>query len=66
MRLRLSNKFYKKDAVKEAIKDFKDICEGKILNGNIDIELSKKENAENLKEEFCNYVLGLMMNKGIR
>ena len=32
MILRLNNKFYKKEAVKDALKDFKDVCKGKILN----------------------------------
>ena len=67
MILRLNNKFYNEKAVKEALKDFKDICKGKILNNMMEIELDPKEEKEikQLKEEFSNYVLGLMKNKGL-
>jgi hypothetical protein len=63
IRLNLNAKFYDVDSVKEALNDFGEICEGKILNKNIDVELIIKESVPNLKEEFCNYVLGLMKNK---
>ena len=35
MRIKLNNKFYNKKAVDEALNDFKEICNGKILNNNI-------------------------------
>ena len=63
--LRLNNKFYNEKAVKEALNDFKDICKGKILNNRMEIELEPKEEIKQLKEEFSNYVLGLMKNKGL-
>lgn len=63
MRIKLNKKFYNKEIVKEALDDFKKVCEGKILNDNIEVELEPKENVEMLREEFCNYVLGLMKNK---
>ena len=63
MRLRLNNKFYSKEAIEEALKDFKEICKGRILNDGIEVELEPKEEVKLLKEEFCNYVLGLMKNK---
>ena len=65
MRLKLNSKFYSKEAVEEALKDFKGVCEGKILNDDMEIELKPKEEIEKLKEEFCNYVLGLMKNKAL-
>lgn len=65
MILRLNNKFYNKEAVKEALKDFKDICKGKILNDKMEIELKPEGVARKLEEEFCNYVLGLMKNKNL-
>lgn len=63
MRIKLNNKFYKKQIIKEALNDFKEVCEGEILNDSIEVELKPKENVERLEEEFCNYVLGLMKNK---
>ncbi|MAG50268.1 hypothetical protein CL621_01345 [archaeon] len=62
----LNEKFYKKEAIKESLKDFKEVCEGKIERdeqGNFKIILIPKEETEKLKEEFCNYVLGLMKNE---
>ena len=63
MKIRLNNKFYNKGAVAEALDDFKGVCKGKILNNRIDVQLKPKRNVKNIKEEFCNYVLGLMKNK---
>ena len=63
MKLKLNSNFYNKEAIIEALNDFKDVCEGKILNGDMEIELQPKEENKNLKQEFCNYVLGLMKNK---
>ena len=63
MIIKLNPKFYSKEAVWEALKDFENVCEGKILNDGMDVELIPKEDIKNLKEEFCNYVLGLSRNK---
>ena len=60
MKIELNNNFYSKEAIEESLKDFKEVCEGKILNENIDVELDTED--EKIKEEFCNYVLGLMKN----
>lgn len=62
MKIKLNNKFYNKEAVEEALDDFKEVCQGRILNEKIEVELEPKEETENLQEEFCNYVLGLMKN----
>ncbi len=63
MEIKLNNKFYDKEAIEEALNDFKGVCKGKILNKDIEIELKPKEETKQLKEEFSNYVLGLMKNK---
>ncbi len=65
MKIVLNNKFYKKEAIIQAVNDFKKICNAKILNSRIEVELKPKENIENLEHEFSNYVLGLMKNNGI-
>ena len=65
MRLVLNKKFYNKEVIKEALNDFKEVCEGKILNDRIEIELEPKEKIAQLEGEFCNYVLGLMKNETI-
>jgi hypothetical protein len=65
IRLKLNRKFYDKGVVEEALKDFKDICYGNILNNNLEIELKTKVKIADIKGEFCNYVLGLMKNKNL-
>jgi hypothetical protein len=63
MKIKLNKKFYNKEAVKEALQEFKEVCKGNVLNDEIEVELKPKENIDLLEEEFCNYVLGLMKNK---
>ena len=64
MRFFLSNKIYSIDAVRQAAEDFKEICDCRIVNDKIEIELIlKAEIEEPMEDEFCNYVLGLMKNK---
>jgi hypothetical protein len=65
MKFILNKKFYNIEAVKESLNDFKEVCNGKILNENIEVELIPKEEIANLEKEFCNYVLGLMKNKSM-
>ena len=63
MKIKLNNQFYNEESVREALIDFKEICQGDFLNNSIEVELEPKEEVKQLKEEFCNYVLGLMKNK---
>ena len=64
IRFILSNKIYSIDAVKQAEEDFSEICDCRIINDKIEVELiPKTEIGAPLEEEFCNYVLGLMKNK---
>ena len=62
MIIKLDKKFYDLNAIKEALEDFKEVCEGKILNDTIEVQLNPKGDINNLDGEFCNYVLGLMKN----
>ena len=63
MKIKFNHQFYKKEAIEEAINDFRTLCDGRILNMEITVEIIPKENIKNLEEEFSNYVLGLMKNK---
>lgn len=63
VKLKLNKQFYDKKVIEEAFKDFKEVCSGRILNQVMEVELKPKENVTGLKEEFSNYVLGLMKNK---
>lgn len=64
----LNKQFYDLAAVKESLKDFKEVCTGKITEKkHIEITLNPKDiNFNNIiGYEFCNYVLGLMKNKSL-
>jgi hypothetical protein len=65
VRIRLNKNFYDRKSVEEALFDFGEICEGKIVSDEIEVLLSPGEDIENISEEFCNYVLGLMKNNAI-
>ncbi|MGM5483868.1 MAG: HxsD-like protein [Nanobdellota archaeon] len=64
MIIKLNNKFYSKEIIEEALRDFDELIEGKIINESFEIKIVEKKEIPFLKEEFCNYVLGLMKNKG--
>ena len=65
--VRLNKKFYDTGAVKETLNSFRGVCSGKVLESNdrIEVFLQPKKNVPMLKEEFCNYALGLMKNKSL-
>jgi hypothetical protein len=65
LKVRLNNKFYDAEVVEEAIRDFRGVCRGRIVNDKIEVELEQEEEISTLADEFCNYVLGLMKNKTI-
>ena len=58
----LNNKFYSKEHIEKALKDFKEVMQGQIINNNYDITLTPLEDIPNLEWEFYNYVLALMKN----
>jgi hypothetical protein len=56
----LNKEFYKKEFIEQALNDFSEICNGKVDN-ELKIELEPlQEHDFSLKDEFCNYVFGLM------
>lgn len=64
--INLNKKFYEISVVRESLKDFSQVCSGKIRNKkDIHIILKPKDKSLTniLGNEFCNYVLGLMKNK---
>ena len=64
VQLKLNPRFYDVASVKEALKDFTSVCSGTILKPAITIRLIPKKDTPLLGEEFCNYVLCIMKNKG--
>ncbi len=62
IKLRLSNNFYTKDSIEEALSDFSDVCDGEIISDEYEVVLSPKVSVQNLKEEFMNYVFALLKN----
>ena len=66
--IKLNKQFYDLGVVKESIKDFNEVCIGKIKNKErIEVTLKPKDKSilNILGNEFYNYVLGLMKNKTI-
>lgn len=60
MRIKLNNKFYKKEAIEKAIKAFKGVCECKLLDDSFEIEITSNSGDEQkIDNEFCNFVLGI-------
>ena len=60
MRIRLSNKFYTKEAIEKSIEAFRDVCECNFVDDSFEIELIPKAgNDSELGLEFCNFVLGV-------
>ncbi len=62
IKLHLNNHFYKIEAIRQALSDFKDICSGRVVDCSFKIELNSLKDVANLKQEFSNYVLGIMIN----
>jgi len=58
--------FYTIDTVKKAIQDYKGIANFDLKSNKKEIKVEikniKLESEDIIKEEFCNYVLGLMKN----
>ena len=50
MKIKLNNDFTDKMTIEEALRDFEEVCNGKILNDDIEIELEAKEENKNLKQ----------------
>lgn len=65
IKIRLNKKFYDQTSIEEALDDFREICEGKIMDETFQVELKIIVNASDIEHEFTNYVLGLMKNKSI-
>ena len=64
MKIKLNNKFYKKEAIDEAINSFRGVCQFRVINDSFEIEVkSKGSNAENIELEFLNFALGFMKEK---
>lgn len=62
VRIRLNEKFYPKDIVDIAIKDYIDICDVFFDEDYIILKPRKEINLDKLGYEFFNYVLGLVKN----
>jgi hypothetical protein len=60
--VKLNKKFYSKEAIFETKKEFKDVCECRIKEGNtyFNISIIAKGDQYLLDFEFANYALSLM------
>ena len=61
MKIRLSKELYEKEAILGAIDAFKEVAEIMIVEDSFLLEISPKDESkrEEIKDEFCNYALGL-------
>lgn len=61
----LNRDLYNIDAIKESIKDFNKLLSAEIKEEkrHFKITIKPKINSEDIKKEFCNYVLGVMKNR---
>ncbi len=66
MTINFNRDFYNLDSIKKAIQDYKGLADFDIKLGKKNIKVNLKninpESKDIIKEEFCNYVLGLMKN----
>jgi len=64
MRIKLNRSFYTKEAVLETLEAYKELCSGDVVEKDegFDVVLDPKEpvDEQELKNEFCNYVLSCM------
>jgi hypothetical protein len=69
VRITLNKGLYDGIATKTAIKDFSRVCRGKFICGKnviiVTLNPYNKKIIQKLGYEFCNYILGLMKNKGL-
>lgn len=65
--VKLNKLFYQKKEVEQAIKDFSHIGNFSLEEKEGELIIKIKDNKEFpfLKEEFCNYIIGLMKNKTV-
>lgn len=61
MKIKLNNKFYKKEAIIETIKKFEEIADCKIINNSFEVQIESDDSA--VFNEFCNFVLGFTKDK---
>lgn len=67
IKITLTSKIYDRESIEQALKDYAEVCEGRLVDDSFTVELLPKRGYEKepVKEEFCNYVLGLMKNRGV-
>jgi len=66
--IELNKSFYDMEAVRISLLDFKDVLSGDVKGGGETIRVVLKDvkgDAENVKNEFCNYILAVMKNRGV-
>ena len=66
MTINFNRDFYNLESIKKTIRDYKGLADFDIKLGKKNIKVNLKninpESKDIIKEEFCNYVLGLMKN----
>jgi hypothetical protein len=58
----LNERIYRRESIDQAIIDFKTVCDIERTENGLVLTPISDHDAQHLKDEFCNYVLGLMKN----
>jgi len=63
--VKFNKKFYSEEIIKEAAKDYKEAADVEVTSDDNTIlaKITPKEEVKDIKGEFCNYVIGLMVNQ---
>ena len=57
MKIKLNNKFYRKEAIEQTIEEFKEVCDCRIIDDSFAVEIGSEE--DKIANEFYNFVLGI-------
>lgn len=63
MKVTLNNKFYRKEAIEEAIESFREFCSCRVTDDNFTVEIGSGENDPSIAGEFCNFALGFTKDR---
>ncbi len=64
MKINLSSKFYSRNSIEQALREYSQVCDAKIISSLFEVEFEPKIKDLFVGKEFCNFVLGI--EKGVK